>query len=617
MKPTVTAIIPIYRLSGPRLRNFLFILERMKAAGMHEILVVEQVASAEQITSVSAIKSIPKLIQVVVKDERFCKARLLNQGLLAATGEYVWFNDADVYVPFRKILDRLNGEIVLKPFRDAWLLNDDQTDQFISSKHVQLEEAHIEKLSVFGGGSLLVRRDRAMEVGGYDEAFAGWGYEDAEFGSRVTTINDQDTFWDINAIHLYHDRDIDAIREDAPENRTRCHDSRTMCQNNLEERVTTLKTSVPVSAGTSPVFKVFPPEAQDDFAMVMCTYGDSPLRVASVTSVFTELAKQVWMPPVYFTELRYDDSPSPYAQFQRYPWFKHVIVRGSELHRDIFQKECLNNYGARSMTARYVGFMDTDCYSDDHYWFWKIYQQVSSAPDTVCQTYMQYNDTVESEQTRISYAYLWQQGEHNLTRGQGMGWAMSMDFFHRMNGFNPWYVTGGGDAAFCIEHMEDHRHSDTILRQRWWRESLRPDQPKAKKIECVKVKVLHVYHGPFKERAYYYRRAGVEGVGGPQEYLELDDKGLFVWKPRWRGTKNPMQYVLQNKSQLSTVEACKQVIEEAWADVPAEERERIMTNHLGPAWRDAMDQVSRGFTSAYKMDECKFRFTPPAVEKVE
>jgi hypothetical protein len=68
-----------------------------------------------------------------------------------------------------------------------------------------------------GGGLLVVTREAYDAVGGYDESFKGWGYEDSDFNLRLLRLG----LWERlpgKAWHLWHGREDNAPR---PESRQR------------------------------------------------------------------------------------------------------------------------------------------------------------------------------------------------------------------------------------------------------------------------------------------------------------------------------------------------------------------------------------------------------------
>jgi len=53
------------------------------------------------------------------------------------------------------------------------------------------------------GGSIAIARDKYWQIGGFDEAFIGWGGEDNEFWERAQTLK----VWNygyLPMVHLWH-----------------------------------------------------------------------------------------------------------------------------------------------------------------------------------------------------------------------------------------------------------------------------------------------------------------------------------------------------------------------------------------------------------------------------
>ncbi len=142
----------------------------------------------------------------------FSLSRARNAGLRAARGEFVYLDDADlVYTPsfFQAVLNQLQL-LHATPFN------------FLSVPAVYLTSAASSQVFADGGlngsyprvvqallledpkggpnnkvvehyapasGVLALRRDLALQVGGYDEEFTGWGGEDRDFVFRLLAIN--------------------------------------------------------------------------------------------------------------------------------------------------------------------------------------------------------------------------------------------------------------------------------------------------------------------------------------------------------------------------------------------------------------------------------------------
>jgi predicted glycosyltransferase involved in capsule biosynthesis len=144
----------------------------------------------------------------------FSLSRARNAGLRAARGEFVYLDDADlVYTPgfFQAVLNQLqllhatpfNFLSVPAVYLTAAASNQVFADGGLNGSYPRLVQALlledpkggpknevIEHYAPASGG-IALRRDLALQVGGYDEGFAGWGGEDRDFVFRLLAINAQ------------------------------------------------------------------------------------------------------------------------------------------------------------------------------------------------------------------------------------------------------------------------------------------------------------------------------------------------------------------------------------------------------------------------------------------
>jgi hypothetical protein len=103
-----TFLIPIFNLKDERLDNFKFILPKIKEI-TDNILVVEQVknkkdrSEAYNFTKSLGIEYLP----VKVNDDHIHKSKIINVGTDKIKTEFVWVNDSDCYLKFKKVIELL------------------------------------------------------------------------------------------------------------------------------------------------------------------------------------------------------------------------------------------------------------------------------------------------------------------------------------------------------------------------------------------------------------------------------------------------------------------------------------------------------------------------------
>ena len=144
----------------------------------------------------------------------FSLSRARNAGLQAAQSEFIYFDDADlVYTEafFQSLLNQLKL-IDRTPFNFFSLptiyLTEAGSGQVIANNVVDTIYPRVLQALLLedpkGGpanemiesyapasGVLVLRRDLALQLGGYDESFVGWGGEDRDFIFRLLAINDK------------------------------------------------------------------------------------------------------------------------------------------------------------------------------------------------------------------------------------------------------------------------------------------------------------------------------------------------------------------------------------------------------------------------------------------
>lgn len=123
-------------------------------------------------------------------------------------GEVAVVCDADT-VPERKPLlnaihEAKDGRLHF-PFHHCWLLTAEQTTRVLAGDEPQSDGAHA--LHHAEGGVMVMRADSWRQVGGMDEGFIGWGYEDNNFCLRASrTVGAHRHLGTIWHLHHPHER---------------------------------------------------------------------------------------------------------------------------------------------------------------------------------------------------------------------------------------------------------------------------------------------------------------------------------------------------------------------------------------------------------------------------
>lgn len=129
---------------------------------------------------------------LVTSDVRpFPKAQLVNHAVHEVTAPVVLLVDADTVVPAAQILEavRLAGEApgLVFAFDHYQRLTRAATARVLAGEHCHPGPSWIEWSRHDAGshGCIVVQRESFLAVDGYDERFAGWGYEDLDLNRRM------------------------------------------------------------------------------------------------------------------------------------------------------------------------------------------------------------------------------------------------------------------------------------------------------------------------------------------------------------------------------------------------------------------------------------------------
>jgi GT2 family glycosyltransferase len=138
----------------------------------------------------------------------YCRSAAFNAAVPHARADALILHDNDMLVPqdYAASVLRLlaQGFEVVNPKRFVFYLGEQHTQRIFHGAAALTDSppfAIVQNLE--GGGSIAITRKAYVAVGGFDEAFVGWGGEDVEFWERACTRRAW-PFGTLPIVHLWH-----------------------------------------------------------------------------------------------------------------------------------------------------------------------------------------------------------------------------------------------------------------------------------------------------------------------------------------------------------------------------------------------------------------------------
>jgi hypothetical protein len=203
----VTIIMPIFSLTDHRLKNFEFSVNNYLNKIDIPIIVIEQLnKTSSNIPSIISNNSNINYTSCYIDDQVIHKATLINIALNKVKTKYTWVVDADVVFNFSKVLEMIDGQDVIKPFKHIIKLNKSQSEAFFTKRLLTITKG--EKVNIvtkFGPMSFIIKTE-LFKQNKMNENFIGYGWEDFDFAYRVAEKYNTIEFNTIG-LHFYHEMD--------------------------------------------------------------------------------------------------------------------------------------------------------------------------------------------------------------------------------------------------------------------------------------------------------------------------------------------------------------------------------------------------------------------------
>lgn len=213
----VTIIVPIYNLKSLRFNNFCFLVKQLDKVGC-SVIVAEQKTENTQTTEQFLVRyENVSHLSFDYNLEKINKSRLINDAVKNTFTEFVWMVDCDFYTDYSQvILEADSTSDFIRPFSEVVMLNKEETYQLHASGVVSNLNTNPESNTQDGKFSFMVRVSEFNRVGGMNEDFEGWGFQDLDFVEN--RLRDSVTYSNVNisGYHMFH---TPASRKDVNINR--------------------------------------------------------------------------------------------------------------------------------------------------------------------------------------------------------------------------------------------------------------------------------------------------------------------------------------------------------------------------------------------------------------
>lgn len=281
---------------------------------------------------------------------------------------------------------------------------------------------------------------------------------------------------------------------------------------------------------------------KNKLGIVFCFFGDDKLRIKAAKKAVEELKKQtVWSKSdVVFLELVKEGGQSNFNYSKNKDNINHVVIFENELNKNLFQKECLWNIGAKKIEKEVYNFIfiDIDTFPQDKKLFAKANKILNINPNTVFQLGNAII-TQKNDGTITRVQWLWNSfsklgAKNSYCFNPCGGFAISKKTYNKIGGFNPYGLLYGGDILFLYEIDKRTRPiwNCIINNMRIFKNTLRYVDNKNIIIKNEESPLIHCWHGDHADRPYHEWGLCFNNLNFSIDEIILDNRGLLSWKDK-------------------------------------------------------------------------------------
>lgn len=145
--------------------------------------------------------------KVYTDNPLFCKAMVLNKASKETKTSHMWVIDADCFYKYENYVTEITKYDFYQPFSKCKDLNETQTQQLIECDSItnpMISPNHTDDrvIKMYGAMSFGINLTRLTMLGGFNETYEGYGYEDYDLYIKARQHN---IYRENNiAVHMWH-----------------------------------------------------------------------------------------------------------------------------------------------------------------------------------------------------------------------------------------------------------------------------------------------------------------------------------------------------------------------------------------------------------------------------
>ena len=224
-------IIPIYNPSDHRITNLEFILNELTdiSANVH---VFEQLSDNKCVSNLLKKHKDINYFVFDIDNNTFNKSILINKSVEKINSDLIWILDADVFLNYKYVINNIPQNIeFMRPFDKIITLNEEETKILKQTNKIKLSSREYNTYSGYGKYSFIIQKKLFNQIGGFNENFKGWGFQDLDFIKKIP-VNCYKGHTDNIGFHLFHDKQSREYYKDNKNLFNNLNERRTSCKSN-------------------------------------------------------------------------------------------------------------------------------------------------------------------------------------------------------------------------------------------------------------------------------------------------------------------------------------------------------------------------------------------------